>query len=87
MTGGDGSPSAGPSAALRAVELLRPLAEARHWTIGQLATAWVVANPDITSALVGARTPAQIRASSDILRAGVDDTVRAEVDRALNVSS
>jgi aryl-alcohol dehydrogenase-like predicted oxidoreductase len=74
-------------AALRAVELLRPLAEARHWTIGQLATAWVVANPDITSALVGARTPAQIRASSDILRAGVDDTVRAEVDRALNVSS
>ena len=71
-------------AALRAVELLQPLAAARGWTVGQLVTAWVVANPDITSALVGARTPAQIKASSEILRAGVDDTVRAEVDRALD---
>jgi aryl-alcohol dehydrogenase-like predicted oxidoreductase len=74
-------------AALRAVELLRPLAEARHWTVGQLATAWVIANPHVTSTIVGARTPAQTRATSEVLLHGVDDSVRAEVDRALHISS
>lgn len=52
--------------ALEAVEKLKPIAEKNNATLAQLATAWVVAQPGMTSAIVGARTPEQI---TDIAKA------------------
>lgn len=46
--------------ALEAVEQLRPIADKHNATLAQLATAWVLAQPGMTSAIVGARTPEQI---------------------------
>jgi aryl-alcohol dehydrogenase-like predicted oxidoreductase len=48
------------SANLQLVEQLRPIAERNKKTLAQLAIAWVLRRPEITSAIVGARTPAQI---------------------------
>lgn len=47
----------------RIVEALRPLAERRGWTLPQLALAWVLCNPVVTSAILGASHPAQQRES------------------------
>jgi aryl-alcohol dehydrogenase-like predicted oxidoreductase len=39
---------------------LRPIAERNNKTLAQLAIAWVLRHPEITSAIVGARRPSQI---------------------------
>lgn len=45
---------------LRFVEALRPIAARYGKTVGQLAIAWVLMNPAVTAAIVGARRPAQV---------------------------
>ncbi|HUQ37729.1 MAG TPA: aldo/keto reductase, partial [Aestuariivirga sp.] len=40
---------------LALVERLRPIASRHGKTVGQLAVAWVLSNPAVTSAIVGAR--------------------------------
>jgi aryl-alcohol dehydrogenase-like predicted oxidoreductase len=45
---------------LALVEALRPIAESLDWTPGQLALAWVMAQPGVTSAIVGVRSPRQL---------------------------
>jgi aryl-alcohol dehydrogenase-like predicted oxidoreductase len=47
-------------ASLAAVEKLLPLAEARHVPLSQLALAWVVQQPGVTSPIVGPRTMEQL---------------------------
>lgn len=42
------------------VERLRPIAEHRGRTVGQLAIAWTLAHPAVTGAIVGARRPEQV---------------------------
>jgi len=46
---------------LEALEKVRPIAEAHQCTFGQLAVAWVLHQPGITTALVGARNAEQAR--------------------------
>lgn len=48
------------SANLKLVENLRSIAEKSGRTVAQLAIAWVLRRPEVTSAIVGARHPAQI---------------------------
>ena len=45
---------------LALVERLRPLAEARGKTVGNLAAAWVLSHPALTCAIIGARSPQQV---------------------------
>ncbi|MCK4252104.1 aldo/keto reductase [candidate division WOR-3 bacterium] len=45
---------------LKLVEDLRPIAKKNDRTIAQLAIAWVLRRPEVTSAIVGARKPSQI---------------------------
>jgi aryl-alcohol dehydrogenase-like predicted oxidoreductase len=46
---------------LDALERVRPIAEAHDATFAQLTIAWTVAQPGVTAAIVGARTPEQAR--------------------------
>lgn len=45
---------------LRIVERLKRIADKHGKTVGQLAIAWVLSNPSITSAIVGAKRPSQV---------------------------
>ena len=46
---------------LTAVQNLRPIAEKEGLTLAQLAVAWVLQNPNVSSAIIGATKPAQIK--------------------------
>jgi aryl-alcohol dehydrogenase-like predicted oxidoreductase len=48
------------SATLALVDKLRPIAERNKRTLAQLAIAWVLRRPEVTAAIVGARSPSQI---------------------------
>jgi len=62
------------AAILAKVDALRPIAARFGKTVGQLAIAWTLRHPAVTSAIVGARTPEQI---TSLLAAG-DWTLDAE---------
>jgi aryl-alcohol dehydrogenase-like predicted oxidoreductase len=69
---------------LEAVQALRPIADEAGITLSQLALAWVLHQPNITSVIIGATRPEQvhenIRAASvrlgDDMIAAVNDTLR-----------
>ena len=68
---------------LVAVQRLRPIAEEAGLTMPQLAIAWVLQNPGVASALVGASRPEQL---ADTVRASgvtLDADTLAAIDRAL----
>jgi hypothetical protein len=46
---------------LEAVQKLKPIADRAGCSLAQLAIAWVIAQPGITSAIVGASRPEQLR--------------------------
>jgi aryl-alcohol dehydrogenase-like predicted oxidoreductase len=69
-------------AQLEAVEQLRGVLEPRGRSLVQVAVAWVLAQPGITAAIVGASKPEQLH---DSLRAG-DLTLEAEETEALNLA-
>jgi aryl-alcohol dehydrogenase-like predicted oxidoreductase len=58
---------------LRAVEELRDYAEGRGWTLPQLAVGWVLAQPGVHVAIVGARRPAHIEGTADLVDLTGDD--------------
>jgi aryl-alcohol dehydrogenase-like predicted oxidoreductase len=55
--------------ALQAVDGLKPIAAKYGCDTGQLSLAWLIAQPGVTSAIVGARTPDQIR--GNVAAAGI----------------
>jgi len=50
---------------LGALEQIRPIAEAHDATFAQLVVAWTIAQPGVTAAIVGARTPGQARENAE----------------------
>jgi len=62
------------------VEAIRPLADAAGMTMVQLAMAWVLANPAITSPIVGASKPEQLDDSLAALGTPLDADLKAELD-------
>ncbi|GAA1184435.1 MULTISPECIES: aldo/keto reductase family protein [Nesterenkonia] len=54
---------------LQAVQKLKPIAEELELTLAQLSIAWVLQNPNVATALVGASRPEQI--ASNVAAAGV----------------
>ncbi|MCU0283990.1 MAG: aldo/keto reductase family protein [Candidatus Nanopelagicales bacterium] len=68
---------------LERVQRLRPLAEQAGLSMAQLAVAWVLGNPNVSAAIVGASRPEQlvdsVRASGVVL----DDDLRAAIDEVL----
>ncbi|WP_243075420.1 aldo/keto reductase family protein [Microbacterium sp. SS28] len=68
---------------LAAVQRLQPVADEAGLTLAQLAIAWVLQNPNVASALVGASRPEQI--ASNVKASGVklDADALAAIDEAL----
>jgi aryl-alcohol dehydrogenase-like predicted oxidoreductase len=78
---------------LKLVKGLEPIARRNGRTLAQLAIAWVLRQPGVTSAIVGARKPAQIEETAqaaDWELSGEDiaqiDKLLAERERALNLT-
>jgi aryl-alcohol dehydrogenase-like predicted oxidoreductase len=74
---------------LSTVQRLRPLADQAGLTMAQLSIAWVLQNPNVASAIVGATRPDQlednakaagVRLDADLLKA-IDDVLDPQVER------
>jgi aryl-alcohol dehydrogenase-like predicted oxidoreductase len=68
---------------LSAVQNLKPIAEQEGLTMAQLAVAWVLQNPNVSSAIIGASKPSQIK--ENVKASGVklsSETMKA-IDKAL----
>jgi 1-deoxyxylulose-5-phosphate synthase len=68
---------------LEAVQRLRPVAEGAGLTMAQLALAWVLRQPNVASAIVGASRPEQVRANASASGITLDADTLAAVDEAL----
>ncbi len=68
---------------LTGVQKLQPIADDLGITMAQLALAWVLRNPNVSAAIIGASRPEQVE--SNALASGVelDDRVLARIDDAL----
>ncbi|GHJ45071.1 aldo/keto reductase [Catellatospora sp. TT07R-123] len=74
---------------LTQVQLLRPLADQAGLTMAQLAVAWVLQNPNVSSAIIGASRPEQVydnvkaagvKLDADLLKA-IDEIVEPVTER------
>lgn len=68
---------------LSAVQLLKPLAQEAGVTMGQFALAWVLREPNIASAIVGASRPAQLDENTAASGLVVDPALFAKADDIL----
>jgi aryl-alcohol dehydrogenase-like predicted oxidoreductase len=64
--------------------LRREVAEPRGVPLSQIALAWVLGNPAISTALVGARTPAEVDANDAGAELQLSAAERATIDTILN---
>jgi aryl-alcohol dehydrogenase-like predicted oxidoreductase len=68
---------------LEAVQRLAPVAEQAGLTMVQLALAWVLRQPNVASAIVGASRPEQVRANAAASGIVLSDDTLAAIDEAL----
>ena len=68
---------------LTAVQKLRPIAESVDLTLSQLAIAWVLQNPNVSSAIIGATKPSQIKENVKASGVKLSETTMREIDRVL----
>jgi aryl-alcohol dehydrogenase-like predicted oxidoreductase len=68
---------------LERVQRLRPLAEQAGLSMAQLAVAWVLGNPNVSSAIVGASRPEQLVDSVAASGVVLDDALRSAIDEVL----
>lgn len=74
---------AGDQALLERVQRLRPIAERLGITMAQLALAWVLREPNVASAIIGATRPAQVEENVAASGIELDDETLAEIDAIL----
>jgi aryl-alcohol dehydrogenase-like predicted oxidoreductase len=68
---------------LSAVQRLRPLADEAGLTMAQLAVAWVLQNPNVSSAIVGATRPEQLEDNVKAAGVKLDADLLKKIDEAL----
>jgi aryl-alcohol dehydrogenase-like predicted oxidoreductase len=68
---------------LRAVERLKPVADEAGMTLVDMALAWVLREPNVASAIVGASRPEQVHANARAAGTGLSGDVLAAIDEAL----
>jgi len=70
-------------AVLARVQLLRPVAAELGITLSQLAIAWVLRRPEVSSAIVGATTPEQVEENAGASGVTLDPATVDRVERLL----
>jgi len=68
---------------LEAVQRLRPVAEGLEITMAQLALAWVLREPNVASAIVGASRPEQVEDNAAASGIELDNATLRAIDEAL----
>ncbi|MGC0141712.1 aldo/keto reductase family protein [Pseudactinotalea sp. Z1732] len=68
---------------LKAVAKLKPIADELDLTMAQLAVAWVLQNPNVASAIIGASRPEQVRDNVGAAGVKLDKSVLKRIDKAL----
>ena len=68
---------------LAAVEKLEPIAKDMNLTMSQLAIAWVLSNPNVSAAIVGASRPEQITENAQAAGVTLPEDVLSAIDYAL----
>ena len=68
---------------LRAVEKLAPIAAAADLTMAQLAVAWVLQNPNVSSAIIGATKPAQVKENAKASGVKLSTKTMGAIDKVL----
>jgi len=68
---------------LTAVAQLKPLAEQAGLSMAQLAVAWVLQNPNVSAAIVGASRPEQVRDNAAAAGKKLDADLRAAIDNVV----
>ena len=68
---------------LTAVQKLIPIAKKVDLTPAQLAIAWVLQNPNVSSAIIGATKPAQIKENVKASGVKLDASIMQEIDLAI----
>jgi aryl-alcohol dehydrogenase-like predicted oxidoreductase len=69
---------------LEAVQRLQPVAEQAGMTMAQMALAWVLRQPNVASAIVGASRPEQVHANASASGLRLDEQTLAAIDQALD---
>jgi len=69
---------------LRAVQNLRPVAEAYSLSLSQLALAWVLSNKSVSSAIIGASRPEQIVENAGAVGITLSSETLREIDQTLS---
>ena len=70
-------------ATLRAVQAVRQLAASANLTLAQFALAWVLRQPNVASAIVGASRPEQLNENVTASGTRVDPSLFSEAERVL----
>lgn len=68
---------------LKAVAKLKPIADDLGLTMAQFAVAWVLQNPNVASAIIGASRPEQVRENVRAAGVELDTSVMKKVDKVL----
>ena len=68
---------------LTQVQNLKPIADDLGITMAQLAVAWVLANPNVAGAIIGASRPEQVADNAKAVEVTLDADVLAAIDAAL----
>ncbi|ANZ35079.1 aldo/keto reductase [Lentzea guizhouensis] len=68
---------------LTAVQQLKPIADEVGVTMAQLAVAWVLKNPNVASAIIGASRPEQVVENVKAIDVELDDEVLKKIDGVL----
>ena len=68
---------------LTAVQNLKPIADGNGLTLAQLAVAWVLQNPNVSSAIIGATKPSQIKENIKASGVKLDSATMSAIDEVL----
>jgi aryl-alcohol dehydrogenase-like predicted oxidoreductase len=69
---------------LEAVEGLRPIADGLGISMARLAIAWVLREPNVAAAIVGASRPEQVEENAAASGIELDDATLAAIDAAVS---
>jgi aryl-alcohol dehydrogenase-like predicted oxidoreductase len=68
---------------LAAVQNLKPIADEAGLTMSQLAIVWVLQNPNVSSAIMGATKPSQVKENVKAAGIKLDASTMKAIDKAL----